>query len=97
MQNIKKNATNAHAVTGVAFLNLPPIVNTLGVSRITSRVSLKILVSLIVFTSIFTPINSTNVYYLYFFLEQDRRNDLLSNVTALSLKMIDTSLIVLRQ
>ncbi len=74
---------NAHAVTGVAFLNLPPIVNALGVSRITYCVSLKILVSLIVFNSIFTPINLTNAYHLLFVQEQGRRNDLLSKCDGL--------------
>jgi hypothetical protein len=60
------------------FLNLPPIVNALGVSRITSRVSLKILVSLIVLASFFTPINSTNVYIFIFFQEQGCCHDLFS-------------------
>jgi hypothetical protein len=69
---------NALSVTGVVFLNLPPIVNALGVSRITSSVSLTILVSLIVLASFFTPINSTNVYIFIFFQEQGRRNDLFS-------------------
>ncbi len=75
---IKRIATNAHAVTGVAFLNLPPIVNALGVLRITLCVPLKNLVSVIVFYTIFTPINSTNVYIFIFFQEQGHRNDLIS-------------------
>jgi hypothetical protein len=36
-QNIKKNALNAREVTGVVFLNLPPIFNALGASRCTYR------------------------------------------------------------
>ncbi len=63
--NIKKNVTNAHASIRLAFWNLPPIVNALGVSRITSCVSLKILVSHIVFNSIFPPLNSTTSSYLF--------------------------------
>jgi len=74
MQNTIRIATNAHAVTGVAFLNLPPIVNALGVSS----VSLKNLVSLIVLASFFTPINSTNVYIFIIIQEQGCRNDLFS-------------------
>jgi hypothetical protein len=88
---IKRIAKNEHAVTGVAFLNLPPIVNALGVSRITSHVSLKNLVSLIILASFFTPINSTNVYIFIIFQEQGRRNICFQKVSALSLKMIATS------
>ena len=65
MPKYQKNVTNAHTVTGVAFSNLPPIINALGVSRITSCVSLKILVSHIVSNSNFTPLNSTTSSYLF--------------------------------
>jgi hypothetical protein len=72
MQHITKIATNAHTVTGVAFLNLPPIVNALGVSRITSRV-----VSLF---SLSFLLQSTQPMFIFFifFQEQGCRNDLLS-------------------
>jgi hypothetical protein len=43
----QKNALNAHKVTGVACLNLPPIFNALGALRCTSRASLDIPVSLL--------------------------------------------------
>ncbi len=76
--HIKRIATNAHTVTGVVFLNLPPIVNALGVLRITLCVSLKNLVSIIVYCTFFTPINSTNVYIFIFFQEQGHCNDLIS-------------------
>jgi hypothetical protein len=78
LKYLERIALNALSVTGVVFLNLPPIVNALDVSRITSRVSLKNLVSLIVLASFFTPINSTNVYIFIFFQELGRRNDLFS-------------------
>jgi hypothetical protein len=42
----QKNASNAHKVTGVACLNLPPIFNALGALRCTSHASLNIPVSL---------------------------------------------------
>ena len=71
---VKRIAMNAQAVTVVAFLNLPPIVNALGVLRITLCVSLKNLVSIIILSTFFTPINSTNVYIFIFFQEQGRRN-----------------------
>ncbi len=78
--NIKKNVTNAQRSIGLAFLNLPPIVNALDVSRITSCVSLKILVSHIVTTSIFYSfLHSTQPLLLTFFWrEQGRCNDLLT-------------------
>ena len=63
---IKKNVTNAQRSIGLVFSNLPPIVNALGVSRITSCVSLKILVSHIVSNAIITPLNSTTSSYLFF-------------------------------
>ena len=73
---IKRIATNAHAVTGVAFLNLPPIVNALGVLRITLCVSLKNLVSIILrLCIIFYSIQLNNFIC---FQEQGRRNDLYS-------------------
>jgi len=78
MQNIKKMLRMHTQTPEFPCLNLPPIVNALGVSRQNASVSLKICESLIVLASFFTPINSTNVYYLYFFQEQGRRNDLLS-------------------
>ena len=70
---------NAHAVTRVAFFESPSHrqCSRCVKNNLTSCVSLKNLVSHIVFTSIFTPLNSTTSSYL-FCQEQGRRNDLLS-------------------
>jgi hypothetical protein len=73
---IKRIATNTHAVTAVVFLNLPPIVNALGVLRITLCVSLKNLVSIILRLCIIFYSIRLNIFI--FFQEQGRRNDLFS-------------------
>jgi hypothetical protein len=61
------------------FLNLHPIVNALGVLRITLFISLKNLVSIILRLCIIFYSTQLNHFFLPFFCqEQGRRNDLLS-------------------
>jgi hypothetical protein len=69
------------------FSNLSPIVNALGVSRITSCVSLKILVSHIVSNSFIIPLNSTTSSYLFFVKNKVAGMICCLNMMALSFKM----------
>ncbi len=65
-------------VTGVAFLNIPPIFNALGALRCTYHASLNIPVSLLkdAWSKYFLNLTHPNFILFNFFPEQGRRNDL---------------------
>ncbi len=90
----EKIAPNARKVTGVAFLNLPPIFNALAASRCISRASLNILVSLIMLAPFFFSIQLTQfLFCLIFFKNKAAAMICCQNVMALSRNIltIDTS------